>query len=163
TLGCVALLGAAACGSDRAAAADAGGAGDATTDAAGLLDGASDADAPEGADAGDGGDERDGAAHAPLPQVKHRGGPILVAPEGVTVTLPGDPLRARAEAFGDAVTTTAWWSATTHAYCTLSDGGGACVGKGSAGAHVVLGAAPASAYTASDVSALVAARVADGT
>ena len=84
------------------------------------------------------------APHSPLPQLVFRGGPILTAPEIVTVTFAGDPNADALEAFDDDLVTSAWWSEVTADFC---DPSGACVARGYSGGHVRLTTAPAASYT----------------
>ncbi len=77
------------------------------------------------------------AKHAPTPEIKYWGGPILTAPEIVTITYASmDPATRKAvEDFSDTCTQTAWWDTTMKGYC---DSKGNCIGHGKAGKHVVL-------------------------
>jgi hypothetical protein len=103
------------------------------------------------------------AKHPAIPLVDYNGGRVIVAPKIVTVTFPGDALKARLEAFGDMITTTKWWDAVIDGYCA----GASCIGHGTAGGHVVLPAA-APSYTdaqggPSTLQDMLQARVTDGT
>ncbi len=140
------------CGSGPLAVSAADG-GTAPRDAASLDDASHDAAADAGVTS---------RPHARLPVVGYRGGRLLVSPEVVTVTFPGDPLRPRLEAFDDAIVQSAWWSTVTEGYC-VSPAGTPCIGKGSSGGHVVFGRAPEAVYSARAVADLVSSRVSDGT
>jgi hypothetical protein len=83
--------------------------------------------------------------HARFPQVIYQGGPILTAPQIVTVTFPGDPMTSELQSFGETVEASSWWSTVTHGYCQGPEG--ACIGQGSAPQNVVFGTAPASSYS----------------
>ncbi len=85
------------------------------------------------------------ADHTPLPQVDYNGGRILANPKIVTITFAGDDsaLVARLQQFGDIITTTPWWTATTSEYCDTSK---ACIGMGSSGGHVVVQDPAAATY-----------------
>ncbi len=106
------------------------------------------------------------AAHGPLPPVTYNGGNIIASPKIVTVTFDGDAQRAMLEAFGDVITTTAWWDAVSSEYC---DSRGSCIGHGSVGVHAHIAAAPASNYTdsstggATSLQTYIDARIQDGT
>ena len=152
------VFGVVACGADHPAAPSV--AGDAAVDGAQPLplEDAVDAGAAEGGDA-----SRTPSLHTPLPLLRYRGGAILAAPQIVTVTFPGDPLTPRLEAFGDALLQTAWWKTVASGYCAGTACVRAGVGGGAGGGHVVFAAAPKGRYSATEVSALVAARVLDGT
>ncbi len=106
---------------------------------------------PPGATAaptGDASDQPSGpfheAPHTPLPQVVFHGGPLLTAPKIVTVTFPGDTNADALEAFGDSITSSAWWDEVASAFC---DDTGKCVGKGASGGHVRLTSPPAATYS----------------
>jgi hypothetical protein len=83
------------------------------------------------------------SSHTPIAPVDYNGGPVLKTPKIVTITFPGDGLRARLEAFGDVITQTPWWDAVIDGYCD-SEG---CIGRGVAGEHVVMPTKAASSYT----------------
>jgi hypothetical protein len=125
-------------------------------------------------DAGDGaGDElpaREAGPPTPTPTLTYLGGPVLSAPEIVTVTFANDDpvLVARLQQFGDTITSTAWWRAVSSEYC-VQPAGAPCVGPGAGRGHVALPTAAASAYTDSGrggdstIRQLLQAGVADGT
>src|SRR5579862_7412549 len=74
-------------------------------------------------------------AHASPPLLHYGGGPLLLAPQIVTATFPGDA-RADAEAaYDDQLVSGAYWQAITAEYC---DANGACIGAGRGVAHVAL-------------------------
>jgi hypothetical protein len=84
------------------------------------------------------------ASHTALPQLTYQGGPLVTAPEIVTVTFAGDPYVSTLEAFDDQLVTSSWWSTVTSGYCTEA---GACVGPGWSGGHVELSTPAAPSYT----------------
>jgi hypothetical protein len=84
---------------------------------------------------------------ASFPQVVDQGGPILTAPQIVTVTFPGDSMESQLQSFGESLQSSAWWSTVTATYCEGS--GGKCIGQGTA-KSVVFGSAPAASYTDSE-------------
>src|ERR1700722_12898613 len=86
-------------------------------------------------------------ATPPFPQVPNRGGPVLTAPEIVTVTFPGDPLASQLESFGATFETWSNGSMVQSSYCDLD---GTCITQASA-KNVRLTAAPASSYTDSEM------------
>jgi hypothetical protein len=105
-----------------------------------------------GTDAG-GGSHGDGgvfveAPHAPFPQLVFPGGPILIAPQVVTVTFAGDSNADALEAFDDDIVASSWWTTVTAGFC---DQTGNCIGKGSSGGHVRIPTAPATSYSDSTV------------
>ena len=110
------------------------------------------------------------ADHSPLPQVDYHGGRILDAMSVVTVTFASDDptLVGRLNTFGDTITSTPWWKATTSEYCAQPKNT-PCIGPGAGGGHVSIPEAPAASYTdssSSDVSTikdLIKAKVADKT
>jgi hypothetical protein len=87
------------------------------------------------------------AKHASMPQVTYQGGGVLLDPQIVTVTFPGDSLAQQLEQFGDNITQTCWWDTIRAGYCESS--GMNCVGRGTVPAkpHVEMTAAPAKSYT----------------
>lgn len=87
------------------------------------------------------------AMHSPAPQVTYQGGGVLLDPEVVTITYPGDTLAKQLEAFGDGITQTCYWDTIRAGYCESS--GMSCVGRGTLPAkpHVEMTAAPAASYT----------------
>jgi hypothetical protein len=82
--------------------------------------------------------------HLALPQVVYQGGGLLAAPKIVSVTFSGDPLASELQAFGESVTSSAWWNAARTGYCVAN--GGTCVGDGSS-AMVELTTAAEANYT----------------
>ena len=82
--------------------------------------------------------------HAALPQLLDQGGPVLTAPQVVTVTFPNDKNQARFEAFGASATSTAWWATTTSSYCETGSTT-KCVGPGT-GTASHQSAAPKTTY-----------------
>jgi hypothetical protein len=87
------------------------------------------------------------AMHGPMPQVTYQGGGVLLNPEIVTVTFPGDSLAAQLEQFDDNITDTCWWDTIRAGYCESS--GASCVGRGMAAPkpHVEMTTAPAASYS----------------
>ncbi len=105
------------------------------------------------------------ALHGPIPPVTYQGGNILASPRIVTITFDGDTQRGALEAFGDVITTTAWWDAVASEYC---DSRGSCIGHGSGGSYGRIAKAPSTYLTDSSLSdsslqTYVAARIKDGT
>jgi hypothetical protein len=109
------------------------------------------------------------APHMPFPQVAYGGGGLLVQPEIVTVTFPGDSLQSQLENFDDDIGNTCWWNDVTAGFCET--GGKTCIGpaKVPAKAHVEVTAAPAASYTdssgngASTLKTFIQQQVASGT
>lgn len=109
-------------------------------------------------------------AHFPL--VEYVGdGPVLTAPEVVTITFASErpSLRAHFERFGDTITRTPWWVAVSRGYCAPPQSS-RCVGSGGGGGHVVLSEEPAREYTdsaqqsgPSTLREFIRSRVSDGT
>ncbi len=104
------------------------------------------------------------APHGPIPPVTYQGGNILASPRIVTITFEGDTQRASLEAFGDIITTTAWWDAVSGEYC---DSRGSCIGHGRGGVYGRIAKAPAtylmdSSLDASPLQSYVATRIQDG-
>ena len=128
------------------------------------------ADIDAGVDAGDPVDPGYPAPHSPIPLVNYNGGRVLTAPKIVTITFANDeaPLVARLQTFGDTITSTPWWTATTSEYCEQPNGN-PCVGPGSGGGHVVLTDPPAASYVDSSqgqpstIQDFIKAKVADAT
>jgi hypothetical protein len=85
------------------------------------------------------------AAHAPFPQIPYQDGGIILAPQLVTVTFPGDPMTSELVSFGSSVESSSWWSTVTKGYCEGPSG--PCIGPGGAATSVVYPSAPASSYT----------------
>ena len=86
--------------------------------------------------------------HTPLPQLIYQGGPLLSAPNVVTVTFANDTLASQVGDLGASLTSSAWWNIVRPTYC--AGDGGICVGDGPRGSSVVLPGSPASSYTDSD-------------
>jgi hypothetical protein len=96
------------------------------------------------------------APHTPLPQFPYgpsvgatgTPGPLLGAVEIVTATWDkaptSDPLSAQLDAFGAALTQSAWWDSVRAGYCAP---GGACVGKGATALSHGVGDTPNPAIT----------------
>lgn len=87
-----------------------------------------------------------------MPVADYLGGALLTSVKVVTVTFAGDDasLVARMQTFGDTITQTPWWTATTAEYCVLP-AGTPCIGPGASGGHVVLNeTAPASLVDTDD-------------
>jgi len=83
-----------------------------------------------------------------LPQVVYQGGPLIAAPQVVTVTFSGDVLASQLQSFGQTVASSAWWDTIRRGYCAGS--AGHCAGDGPAGTFVELPNAPAKTYSDSD-------------
>ncbi|MGA7121939.1 MAG: hypothetical protein WBY94_17660, partial [Polyangiaceae bacterium] len=83
-----------------------------------------------------------------LPQVVYQGGPLIAAPQVVTVTFSGDALASQLQSFGQTVASSAWWDTVRRGYCAGSTG--PCAGDGPAGTFVALPSAPAKSYSDSD-------------
>jgi hypothetical protein len=90
------------------------------------------------------------APHTPLPQLVDQGGPVLTAPQIVTITFPGDPQAAILQPFGETLTQSSWWDAVRAGFCETGSTT-SCVGDGPAGTSVVLTTAPALSYTDSSL------------
>jgi hypothetical protein len=88
------------------------------------------------------------APHAPPPQVQNQGGQLILAPQLVTVTFPGDSLTTDLVAFGNTVEESLWWTTVTSKYC---EKGSSCIVAGAAATSVVYPSAPASSYTDSSM------------
>jgi hypothetical protein len=137
-----------------------------TTDDAGTDAG----DVDAAVDAGDPVNPTYPADHSPIPLVNYNGGRVMTSPKIVTITFSNDqaPLVARLQEFGDKITATPWWAATTSEYCDQPVGN-PCVGPGSGGGHVVLTDAPAASYVDSSqgqpstIQDFIKAKVADAT
>lgn len=57
------------------------------------------------------------AKHHPMPLARNAaGGPVLYAPEIVTITFAGDAMRDELRTFDDALVTLDWWRAVAHPY-----------------------------------------------
>jgi hypothetical protein len=99
-----------------------------------------------GADSGmpaDGGDGGSMAFAFPFPPVVAFGGPIITAPNVVTVTFAGDGMATQLASFGATVASSAYWDAVRAGYCI----GTSCIGDGPAGTAVALTTAAAASYT----------------
>lgn len=83
-----------------------------------------------------------------LPEVVYQDGPLLTAPEVVSVTFAGDSLASDLESFGQTVTASTWWETVMAGYCATD--GGTCVGNGPAGTSVELTSSPQASYTDGD-------------
>ena len=101
------------------------------------------------------------AAHAAIPLILNNGGPVLTAPEIVTVTWKGDAFEQRLQAFGTAIHTSAWWTAVSSEYG---------LGQATVGADVVIPSQASPTYTdtqipgaSSPIKDMIASNVADGT
>ena len=109
-------------------------------------DGGADAGAPVGCssplDAGTGG----AAAGFPFPHVVAGTGPLITAPDVVTVTFPGDTLASQLTSFGASATNSCYWDVVRANYCI----GSACVGDG-VGTPAPQTTAPGASYTDSAV------------
>jgi hypothetical protein len=79
----------------------------------------------------------------PFPPVTYQGGPLIAAPNIVTITFPGDTLASQVATFGTSVASSTYWDTIRAGYC----GGGTCIGDGPAGTSVALTAASATSYT----------------
>lgn len=101
------------------------------------------------------------APHAAMPLVKYQGGDILRSAKVVTVLFPGDPMKARIEAFTDMIVKSPWWTEVGSEYCTDAAGTD-CIGPGSVLAHVERASAPKPLYTPTDVEDLIRQMVASG-
>jgi hypothetical protein len=87
-----------------------------------------------------------------MPVADYLGGALLTSMKVITVTYASDDaaLVARMQTFGDTITQTPWWTASTAEYCVLP-AGSPCIGPGSSGGHVVLNeAAPATLVDTDD-------------
>jgi hypothetical protein len=84
------------------------------------------------------------APHTPFPQVENQGGQLILAPQLVTVTFPGDSLSTDLVAFGKTVEESLWWTTVTSKYCQK---GSSCIVAGATPTSVVYPSAPASSYT----------------
>ncbi|HEY2513073.1 MAG TPA: hypothetical protein VGI39_19530 [Polyangiaceae bacterium] len=98
-----------------------------------------------GACSGSGGAPFVEAKHTPLPVLLDQGGPVLTAPEVVTITFPNDPYVSTLEAFGATATNNAWWDAVRAGYCETGSKT-ACVGDGPPGTSVRIPTAPGDSY-----------------
>jgi hypothetical protein len=76
--------------------------------------------------------------------VIYRGGPVVVAPNIVTITFPGDTMASQLATFGTTVASSSYWDTIRAGYCDTSSN---CVGDGPAGTQVALTTAPAPSYT----------------
>jgi hypothetical protein len=88
------------------------------------------------------------AAPLQLPQIVYQGGPLLSAPQVVSVTFAGDTLASDLESFGQSVASSSWWSTVMAGYCATGSTG--CVGAGPQGTSVQVSAAPEATYSDSD-------------
>jgi len=105
-----------------------------------------------------------------FPQVDYLGGALLTSIKVVTITFAGDDptLVSHLQSFGDTITQTAWWTATTSEYC-VEPAGTPCIGPGSSGGHVVVATAAPNNLTdtldgnGSTLVQWIQARIDDGT
>jgi hypothetical protein len=125
------------------------GSGDGSTHDAGTHD-ASGHDANGHADASDsGGADGGGFGDAgpvgpfPFPPVTYQGGPLMTAPNIITITFPGDTLATQLATFGASLTQSSYWDSISAGYCN----GATCIGNGPTGTAVALTTAPAASYT----------------
>jgi hypothetical protein len=94
------------------------------------------------------------ATHPAFPQVTFHNGPILAAPDIVTITFAGYAYESEVQAFGDWVATSDWLSQVGADYG---------VGKGAHVKRVVLAEVAPSAVTSDQIEALLGAKITDGT
>jgi hypothetical protein len=92
------------------------------------------------------------APHPPFPTVTNFGGPVLTAPNIVTITFSSqDPTLVSAiQSFDDTITTTSWWKSVSAGYCS-PNGSTTCIGTGGGGGHVSLTEAAPTTLTDSAV------------
>ncbi len=83
--------------------------------------------------------------HTPFPQLPYQNGGLILAPQLVTVTFPGDALASQLQAFGQTVQESSWWTTVTKGYCEGK--GGPCIVAGAAPKSVAYPSAPADSYT----------------
>jgi hypothetical protein len=65
----------------------------------------------------------------PIPQIPYNGGAVLGDISMVTITVDGDAMRSKLEAFAKVIGTTPWWDSARDGYC---DSKGTCVGRANA-------------------------------
>jgi hypothetical protein len=122
---------------------------------------AAQADAADHADAGAGDTQADSAPptpdvaedtgpfvqakHPAPPKVSYFGNGLLLAPQLVTVTFPGDALAKDLATFAAGIGKSAYWNEVTQGYCA-SGGSGDCIGPATDGGHVELKVDPAATY-----------------
>ncbi len=80
----------------------------------------------------------------PFPRVTYQGGPLLTAPNIVSITFPGDTLAADFTTFGASLASSSYWDTIRAGYCGA---GTTCIGDGPAGTTVSLTTAPAASFT----------------
>jgi hypothetical protein len=94
------------------------------------------------------------APHAPYPQVPDQGGPIVAAPQLVTITFAGYSYEPTVTAFGDWIVTSSWLSVVGKDYG---------IGPGAHVAHVVLPGPVTAQMTDLQTQALLEQNLANGT
>jgi hypothetical protein len=85
------------------------------------------------------------APHAAFPQIPYQGGGLILAPQLVTVTFPGDPLAEDLVAFGQSIEQSSWWTTVVANDCEST--GKNCITSGAASMSVAYPDPPASSYT----------------
>jgi hypothetical protein len=85
------------------------------------------------------------APHSPLPQLDYFAGPLITAPQIVTVVFADDPLAPDLQSFGASVASSSWWDAVRPSYCAASLT--SCVGDGPTGRFVQLSGQADADYT----------------
>jgi hypothetical protein len=85
------------------------------------------------------------ASHLALPQLIDQGGPVLTAPQVVTITFPGDGNASALEAFGATAANNTWWDTVRQGYCETGSKT-ACVGIGPKGTSVEIPTSPGATY-----------------
>ena len=94
----------------------------------------------------------------PFPPVVANGGPVLTAPQVITITFAGDVLATPLATFGAQVASSSYWDAIRSGYCVS----GSCVGDGPAGTAVRLPMVAAPAYADADVQSLLQSMITSG-
>lgn len=125
-------------GNDAAPAHDAG-----ATDSGATVD--------SGSSMTDSGAVADGGADAgaafstfPFPTVNYGGGPVVAAPEIITITFSGNTFATHLDTFGDGIAASSYWSTVTSDL--TCNGTSACIGAGPAGASAVSSVAIGASY-----------------
>jgi hypothetical protein len=119
-----------------------------------LPDAGPDAGPDATADAGPDAGPFEVASHPAFPQVTNKGGPILAAPDIVTITFAGYAYQSDVQAFGDWVATSDWLATVGADYG---------VGKGVHLKKVVLTELAPSAVTSDEIETLLGSKITDGT
>jgi hypothetical protein len=100
------------------------------------------------------------ADHLPFPQVTWQGGPVIAAPEIVSVSFAGDPNASTYDELGKGIAFSMWWDAAVAGYCEGT--GGTCVGDGPMGVSAPLAKPAAASYTDSAIQVWLQGEITSG-